>query len=124
VDAAWDVALILLQVIVQLMGVDMGGAGCCWQACRLQPQKRMRRGKFICRKANHSQTEVDNMLESLRECLPIFGLEWELMAQCHVIFHPDQECNDDQLKKKFNSSQRQKCGQEILTCLMMCPRLR
>jgi hypothetical protein len=27
VDAAWDVALILLQVIVQLMGVDMGGGG-------------------------------------------------------------------------------------------------
>jgi hypothetical protein len=39
------------------------------------------------------------MLESDREYLPISGLEWDLVAQNHMIFHPDQEWTDDQLKK-------------------------
>jgi len=51
---------------------------------------------------NYTPTEIDHMLESVREYLPISGLEWELVAQRHMTFHPDQERMGDQLKKKFN----------------------
>ncbi len=52
-------------------------------------------------RSNYSQTEVFNMLESVCEYLPIPRLEWDLVAQCHMAFHPDEEQSVDQLKKKF-----------------------
>jgi hypothetical protein len=50
------------------------------------------------------------MLESVREYLPISGLEWDLVAQRHAAFHPDEERNGDQLKKKFNKLAKVKMG--------------
>jgi hypothetical protein len=38
------------------------------------------------------------MLESVREYLPISGLEWDLVVQRHAAFHPDEERNGDQMK--------------------------
>jgi hypothetical protein len=42
------------------------------------------------------------------EYLPISGLEWDLVAQCHKVFHPDEERSRDQLKKKFNKPTKTK----------------
>ena len=50
------------------------------------------------------------MLESVREYLPISGLEWDLVAQCHMRFHPNLECTGDQLKKNFNKLAKTKMG--------------
>lgn len=61
-------------------------------------------------RSNYSPTEVDHMLESIREYLPISGLEWELVAQRHMQFHPDNERSGDQLKKKFNKLAKTQMG--------------
>ena len=50
------------------------------------------------------------MLESIREYLPISGQEWDLVAQRHMQFHPDQERTGDQLKKKFNKLAKTQMG--------------
>ncbi len=50
------------------------------------------------------------MLKSVREYLPISGLEWDLVAQRHMQFHPDQERSGDQLKKKFNKLAKTQMG--------------
>ena len=50
------------------------------------------------------------MLESIRAYLPISGLEWELVAQRHMQFHPDNERSGDQLKKKFNKLSKTQMG--------------
>jgi hypothetical protein len=50
-------------------------------------------------RSNYSQTEVFNLLESVRHYLPISGQEWDLVVQRHMAFHPDEERNGDQLKK-------------------------
>ncbi len=50
------------------------------------------------------------MLDSIREYLPISGMEWDLVAQRHMAFHPDKERSGDQLKKKFNKLSKVKMG--------------
>jgi hypothetical protein len=60
--------------------------------------------------SNYAPTEIDHMLESVREYLPNPGLEWELVAQHHMTFHPDQERTGDQLKKKFNKLSKTRMG--------------
>ena len=62
------------------------------------------------RQSNYSPTEVEHMLESVREYLPVSGLEWGLVAQCHMRFHPDLEHTGDQLKKKLNKLTKTKMG--------------
>lgn len=59
---------------------------------------------------NYSPTEIMNMLDSIRDYLPISGLEWDPVAQCHMAFHPDKERSSDQLKKKFNKLSKVKMG--------------
>jgi hypothetical protein len=61
-------------------------------------------------RTNYSADEVEHMFDSIREYLPISGLEWELVAQRHMAFHPDQERTGDQLKKKFNKLAKTKMG--------------
>ena len=61
-------------------------------------------------RTNYSQTEIFNMLDSIREYLPISGMEWDLVAQRHMAFHPDEERTGDQLKKKFNKLSKVKMG--------------
>lgn len=41
--------------------------------------------------SNYTTTEINHMLKLVREYLPILGLKRELLAQCHMTFHPDQE---------------------------------
>lgn len=38
---------------------------------------------------NYSPKEVKHVLNSAREYLPISGMEWDLVAQPHMTFHPD-----------------------------------
>jgi len=61
-------------------------------------------------RSNYTQTEVFNLLESVRHYLPISGQEWDLVAQRHMAFHPDEGRNGDQLKKKFNKLAKMKMG--------------
>jgi len=58
--------------------------------------------------SNYSTKEVEHMLESIREYLPISGSEWDLVADRHSRFHPELERTADQLKKKFNKLARTK----------------
>jgi hypothetical protein len=50
------------------------------------------------------------MLDAVREYLPISGLEWDLVAQRHMAYHPEEERSGDQLKKKFNKLAKTKMG--------------
>jgi len=60
--------------------------------------------------SQYTLNEVDRMLELVREYLPISGLEWELVAQHPMTFHPGQERTGDQLKKKFNRLSKTRMG--------------
>jgi hypothetical protein len=46
-------------------------------------------------------------------------LEWDLVAQCHMDFHPVEERNDNQLKRSLTSSQRSRWGRVIPLCPLM-----
>ncbi len=70
-------------------------------------------------RSNYSQMEVFNMLESVREYLPISGLEWELAAQRHMAYHPDEERSGDQLKKNSTSLPRSRWELAIPLCHLM-----
>jgi hypothetical protein len=56
-------------------------------------------------RSNYSQTDVFNLIESVGHYLPISGLEWDLVAQRHMAYHPDEERNSDQLKKIHQAGQ-------------------
>ena len=64
---------------------------------------------------NYSPNEIKHMLESVREYLPISGLEWDLVVHHHTAFHPDQERTGDQLKK-FNKLSKTLMGTGNPTC--------
>ena len=59
-------------------------------------------------RSNYSNLEVEHMLESICENLPISGAELDLVADCHAQFHPELERTGDQLKKKFNKLSKTK----------------
>ena len=42
------------------------------------------------------------MLKVVADVLPIFGVEWDMVADNHLSFSPELHCTGDQLKKKFN----------------------
>ena len=52
-------------------------------------------------RSNYSAAELDVMLESVREILPISGAEWELVASRHLTYYGDVSRTGDQLRKKF-----------------------
>jgi len=58
-------------------------------------------GGHLVDRANYSVTELEHVLESIREHLPISGAEWDLVAEHHSRFHPDLERTADQWKKKI-----------------------
>ncbi len=60
--------------------------------------------------SNYTQTEIFNMMDAVHEYLPISGLEWDLVAQRHMAYHPAEERSGDQLKKKFNKLAKMKMG--------------
>jgi hypothetical protein len=43
-------------------------------------------------RSNYCTSEVYHMFKSIRELLPISGLEWNLVADRHATFHPIREC--------------------------------
>ena len=51
--------------------------------------------------SNYSAAELDVMLESVREILPLSGAEWDLVATRHLTFYRDLSCTGDQLRKKI-----------------------
>jgi hypothetical protein len=82
---------------------DGQGGGTCRPAGHGQGGRGGKRGCLVVR-ANYSVTE----LESIREHLPISGVEWDLVVENHSRIHPDLERTGDQLNKKINKLARTK----------------
>ena len=61
-------------------------------------------------RSNYTQTEIFNMIDAVRKYLPISGLEWDLVVQRHMAYHPAEERSGDQLKKKFNKLAKMNMG--------------
>ena len=53
-------------------------------------------------RSNYSNDELDLLLESVREILPISGREWEEVATRHASYFADSRRTGEQLKKKYN----------------------
>jgi hypothetical protein len=52
--------------------------------------------------SNYSNNELDLLLESVREILPISGREWEEVATRQASYFSDSRRTGEQLKKKYN----------------------
>ena len=63
--------------------------------------------------SNYSAAELDVMLESIWEILPISGAEWDLFATNHLNYYGDLFRTGDQLRKKLESCQKQQFQLEI-----------
>ena len=46
-------------------------------------------------RSNYSPMEIYNLLDGVHENLPISGMEWDLVAQCHMAYDPDEERSGD-----------------------------
>ncbi|KAL3799247.1 hypothetical protein HJC23_012972 [Cyclotella cryptica] len=58
--------------------------------------------------AGWAAEELEHVLESISEYLPISGAEWDLVADRHSQFCPELERTGDQLKETFNKLSRMK----------------
>ena len=50
---------------------------------------------------NFSTTELETLLESIEERLPIGQMEWEIIEQSHSLLNPEQKRTVDSIKRKF-----------------------
>lgn len=53
---------------------------------------------------NYSPTKVEHMLKSVWEYLPILGLEWDLVAKCHMQFPPPSRAFRGPVEKKVQQA--------------------
>jgi hypothetical protein len=99
VQEAEEIGMNMKPMDAEATDTDMGGHGCGVGSKRFF----QREGGHQLGRSNYIISELEYMLKSVRNIIPILGAEWDLVASCHETFHPTWDVLGTGWKKSTSS---------------------